>query len=59
MSIFTDLKKSIRDVLENAKYSGVDILDIHTVKTEKLKNLQAEYNICFIEPDDKQLEVIE
>jgi hypothetical protein len=54
--IFSDLEKAIREVLSNATDEGEGV---HSVLTERLKVLQAEYNIHFVEPDEAQLAEIE
>ena len=58
-----DLRYAILAVLSSSipiKGTGVRGWDnTHSVVTDTLKVLQAEYNIHFIEPEDTQLKVIE
>lgn len=58
-----DLIQAILDVLDNAvdvrsQYHTDDCDDRMAVDTKLLKNLQAEYNIYFVEPEDKQVDLI-
>lgn len=54
--MFDDLKKAIRDVLEGADNTGCE--DCYVVDETRLRILQAEYNIHFVEPDDEQLDTL-
>ncbi len=65
--MFDDLKAAILAVLEDASpdfVSGTEWRDpyydkeISLVKTKLLQVLQAEYNIYFVEPTDKQIDIL-
>lgn len=56
MSGLKDLRDAIRDVLEDADDTGC--IGMYTVDAYLLQTLQAEYNIHFVEPNDKQLDVL-
>lgn len=56
MSGLKDLRDAIREVLENADDTGCE--NCYVVDESVLRILQAEYNIHFVEPNDKQLDVL-
>jgi len=62
MDTLSDLRKAIATVLNDAipiEGNGVAHLHgYHSVDSDILRTLQAEYNIYFVEPDDEQLNVI-
>ena len=59
---FDGLKTAIRAVLSNSTPGGTGNViggsETRIVEESDLKNLQAEYNICFVEPEDEQLEIL-
>jgi hypothetical protein len=55
--MFKDLRDAIREVLEDCCDVAMD-REILTVTRDKMKQLQSEYNIYFIEPEDEQLEEV-
>ena len=63
MTVMSDLQKAILDVLQDAtrassEYDAADDDDNMVVSHERLKVLQAEYNIYFVEPEDKQVNLV-
>lgn len=57
-----DLRDAIKTLIENSweesQYYGEGVWDNwYGVKTQHLKNLIAEYNIHFVEPEDPQLKL--
>ena len=62
MSVMNDLKQAILDVLEDAKPEDEcyedRTMDRCSINTNKLRVLQAEYNIYFIEPDEPQVSLL-
>jgi hypothetical protein len=56
--IMNDLRTAILAVLQNAMLSSDGKIPYMEVKESLLKTLQAEYNIYFVEPDEKQVEII-
>lgn len=60
MPTMNDLRKAILDVLQDAtpacsEYDAADDDDNMVVSLERLRILQAEYNIYFVEPDEPQV----
>ena len=62
MAVLSDLQQAIYSVLVQSypiEGNGVKHLEGYwLVDEDALKQLQAEYNINFLEPDEEQLEVI-
>ncbi len=61
MTVMTDLKDAIEHVLiDAAAWDGTPWADEKFCKVDRrvMKQLQAEYNIHFIEPDEEQIEWI-
>lgn len=59
--MFNDLKQAIHDVLAYSctPASGNDSeREYRKVDLDKLRILQAEYNIHFVEPEDEQLDIL-
>lgn len=54
--MFKDLKKAITDVLNSADDTGCE--GCYVVDAHLLYILQSEYNIFFVEPEDKQIDTI-
>jgi len=58
--VMRDLKNAIHTVLDSADLAAYDGDERHYIITGRaLWELQQEYNIYFVEPDEPQLEVIE
>lgn len=60
--MFNDLKKAILDLLKSAKkhnHEWEEALTTCIVDKKLLYILQQEYNIFFVEPTDKQIDIIE
>lgn len=63
MTVMNDLRQAILDVLQDAtpaqsEYDAADDDDNMVVSLERLKVLQAEYNIHFVEPDEQQVDLV-
>ena len=60
--MFQDLIDAIKDVLQSAEkapwFTDNKLQRFYFVDERSLKILQAEYNIYFVEPYNKQLEII-
>lgn len=59
MTVMNDLRQAILDVLESAEPSEEcyedRTMDRHSVASDRLRVLQAEYNIYFVEPHEPQV----
>jgi hypothetical protein len=53
-----DLKQAILDVLRSTNDDVDKKVPYARISYSKLLNLQAEYNIHFVEPNEKQVEIV-